>query len=188
MHGSGVPRRLPVRSLSVLVLAAGLAVVGCGPEDPAGSAADGTVARAAAIEKAAEGLRAPTAARRLASLKEIAKDPGLAKALVPGVAALLADDNRWVRQAAADALYQAGDAALPAVDALARALLDTDSFVRWRSAKVLARLGPAASAALPALEAEASAPDETALGHYWSTEAVRRIRGVPEKGQEDLPR
>jgi len=70
---------------------------------------------------------------------------------VEKLAETLADDDEWVRAAAARALGSQGAQARPAVPALAGRLEDGSLRVRLATLAALAAIGPAAAAAVPAL-------------------------------------
>ncbi len=70
---------------------------------------------------------------------------------VKQLAEWLADDSTLVRQSAAWALTQLGEAAEPAVSQLSQALSDRDARVRWAAATTLGNLGQRAEAAEGAL-------------------------------------
>src|SRR5262245_40328734 len=63
----------------------------------------------------------------------------------------LSDDRTLVRQAAAWALSQLGEAAEPALPPLTQALSSQDPRVRWAAASALGQLGPKATSAEAAL-------------------------------------
>jgi HEAT repeat protein len=118
----------------------------------------------AARRLAAEALGKQKAAAAAPALAKLLADPerpvreAAAEALVqigpkavPHLAGALKGDAESGRLAAADALARLGPAAAPAVPALADALKDKSVDVRIRSAVALGKVGPAARSALPAL-------------------------------------
>lgn len=136
------------------VLAAAMANVGRSLANP-----DAAISRAAC-----EALEAiPPGRRRLvskaATITAFAKDPPAEdplgpelRKLVPALAALTSDKEVTVRLAALYALEELEEDAAQAVDALIKALQDTDPFVRWAAVRVLGKMAPkAAAAAVPGL-------------------------------------
>ena len=83
-----------------------------------------------------------------------------ARAAVPRLAALLADEDALCRADAARALVTMRQYAQEAVPALARLLGGRDEQCRYLAADALASIGPGASAAVPALSAAINDPDE----------------------------
>lgn len=77
---------------------------------------------------------------------------------IPDLAALLQDNQAWVRQAAAEVLGVIR--ATSAIPALTDALRDEDATVRRNAALALAQMGPAAARAIPALTAALDDKDE----------------------------
>ena len=121
-------------------------------------------------------MAGPDAAARTAALDALLAGPQVSSTLTGVLATALGDENRWVRDRAAQALTRIGPEASAAVPALIGALRDRDGFVRWRSAKALWAMGPAAAAATAELERMAAATDETELGRHWSAQALDAIR------------
>jgi HEAT repeat protein len=78
---------------------------------------------------------------------------------VPLLAPLLCDPDLDVRLMAAQTLGSYGEAALPAVSALAEAAVTGDAEQRIRSIEAITGVGPKATAAIPALVRELSAQD-----------------------------
>lgn len=70
---------------------------------------------------------------------------------VSQLSAWLADENTLVRQSAAWALTQLGNAAEPAIPQLSQALSDRDARVRWAAATTLGNIGNKAADAVDAL-------------------------------------
>ena len=106
------------------------------------------------------------AALALAGLQQ--RHPAAVRPLLPRLADLLADDDGLVRQSAADALSQCGDAA---VDALAGALNSEHEGVRVRAAAALHRIGTLASA--PALYHHLE--DSNPLVRHYAYETLDRL-------------
>ena len=121
-------------------------------------------------------MSGPDAARRMDALEDLLAASEPPPATLPTLAAALADENRWVRDRAVQAIARFGSEAAPALPALVRALRDPDGFVRWRAAKALAGMGAVAEPATEELERMASASDETELGRHWSARALEQIR------------
>jgi HEAT repeat protein len=70
---------------------------------------------------------------------------------VPHMVALLADEDWWLRAAAADVLGDLGKVARDTVPQLTHALDDESEWVRRNAIEALGNIGPAASEAVPAL-------------------------------------
>ena len=94
------------------------------------------------------------------------------RAAVPALVAMLADEDKELRIAAAMALENMGPAAAEAVPALTKALKDREGRVRPWAAIALGNLGPAARPAVPAL-GEAAKWDPVRPA---AEEAIRKIQ------------
>jgi HEAT repeat protein len=103
---------------------------------------------------------------------------------VPLLSKSLSDTDRYVRWAAARAIYNiAPEKAAEAVQGLAKLLSDHDLNVRIAAAKTLKEMGPAAQAAVPALTLAIVNGD--AEGRVWAMEALQSIG--PAAGKKALP-
>jgi HEAT repeat protein len=99
----------------------------------------------------------------------------------PALTEALSDPDRAVRQAAADALCEIGNAApnVVPVASLIKALQDPDEDVRLSAALALGEAGPLGQEAIPALVA--ALEDPAADVRSAATEALRKIRGEEAK-------
>jgi hypothetical protein len=97
------------------------------------------------------------------------------RAAVPRLAAAVADPDPRIQRSAIDILDLLGPLAAPAGKALARALEDSDRFVRWSAARALGHLGPeAVGEAIPRLQNLLADPDPDV--RRAATNALSRMR------------
>ncbi len=122
-----------------------------------------------------EQLRSGTADQRSSAVISIGQHPSASA--VEQLAQALFDEATLVRQAAAWALSQLGEAAAPARSQLTRALSDDDSKVRWGAAAALGKLGEHASLASDALVATTHDRDVDVR-----CAAIAALRTVPING------
>ncbi len=119
-----------------------------------------------------EQLRSGTAEQRSSAVVSIGQHPSASAA--EQLAQALFDEATLVRQAAASALSQFGEAASPARPQLTRALSDDDSKVRWGAAAALGKLGEHAALASDTLVATTRDRDVDVR-----REAIAALRAVP---------
>jgi HEAT repeat protein len=188
-----VPVRRTVSRWPALLplLAAAVALVGCGPgdapPDPAALVADLTSADARksgdarlalislgepATPALVDLLQNGAPRERVLAATTLWGMGARASSAVPALTVALGDADPELRVACAMALENMGPAARDAAPALAAALGDPERPVRQAAVKALGAIGPAASPALPALEAAIQRES-------WpeAEEAVRRIHG-----------
>jgi HEAT repeat protein len=110
-----------------------------------------------------------------------------AKAAVPVLAEALHDDDATVRELAAGALGNVGEAAAGAVPDLSQALTDRSVAVRRNAALALSRIGDQAAPAVQAL-VRALAPTESPEVRYFAAEALGHVGAAVERVFDELLR
>lgn len=132
------------------------------PEQPAQDPDTAVIAAFdATLDELATRLDNPNPKVRALAATNLRKFGRLAVGCVPRLSALLADDDSFVRYAAAAALRGMNIAAAPARDALvALALGETDSFAGDQARQALRNLGTLAAPCLPQVAAALRAPED----------------------------